>query len=102
MQVTRKSAWQEKQQGSQDGGRNARGADEPKVVLVTKEDEGWVVEIEEDSHRETYRTKAEAVQDARELARKIQPSELIIEKVDGRRRGSRSIRDSTVVSKRLA
>lgn len=53
------------------------------VILVTKEDKGWLVAIEGDGHRKTYSTKSEAVHHARELARNHQPSELIIEKVDG-------------------
>ncbi|QRK10923.1 DUF2188 domain-containing protein [Archangium violaceum] len=53
------------------------------VVLVTKEDEGWVVEFEDEGDREVFRTKSEAVQHARGLAREHEPAELIIEKVDG-------------------
>lgn len=63
--------------------REERGGGEWNVVLVTHEDDGWCVELEGDGHQKTYSTKADAVHHARELARRHQPAELVIEKVDG-------------------
>jgi hypothetical protein len=66
-----------------DGREGRSEGGEWNVVLVTKESDGWRVEMESDGHRKTYRTKADAVHHARELSRQHQPAELIIEKVDG-------------------
>ncbi|MBN1205257.1 MAG: DUF2188 domain-containing protein [Myxococcaceae bacterium] len=53
------------------------------TILVSKEEDGWHVGVEGDGHHKRYSTKADAVHHARELARRHQPAELIIEKVDG-------------------
>jgi hypothetical protein len=53
------------------------------VILVTREEDGWHISVEGDGHHKRYSTKADAVHHGRELARKHQPAELIIEKVDG-------------------
>jgi hypothetical protein len=54
------------------------------VVLVTKEDRGWAVALaDEDEVAQHHPTKAEAVRHARELAHMHEPSELVIERVDG-------------------
>jgi hypothetical protein len=58
-------------------------ADQTKTIVVSKNNGGWLVEIEDDDHRKTYHTKADAVHHARELARAHQPSELIIETAEG-------------------
>jgi uncharacterized protein DUF2188 len=68
-----------------EGDRAQRSGDREQTrhILVTRENGGWLVEIEEDNHRKTYHTKADAVHHARELARSHQSAELTIETADG-------------------
>jgi hypothetical protein len=73
-----------REQRRTDGHRQAsHDSNRQNTILVSKEENGWVVEIEDDGHRKAYRTKADAVHHARELARSRQPAELIIETVEG-------------------
>jgi len=53
------------------------------IVLVTKEDQGWCVEIDGEDRQRTYPNKADAVHHGHELAHRREPSELIIENVHG-------------------
>ena len=68
-------------------GRSEHGqhsdAGQTRHVVVTKENGGWVVELDEDDERKTYHTKADAVHHSRELARKHESAELIIENAEG-------------------
>jgi hypothetical protein len=63
--------------------KRPRADDERGVVLVSKVDQGWMIELDDEPQGKAFARKAEAVQRARELAHKNEPSELIIERVDG-------------------
>jgi hypothetical protein len=75
----------QKHEQRREGGHKQASSDSnhEQTILVSKEGNEWLVEIEHDGHRKTYRTKADAVHHARELARTRQPAELIIETVEG-------------------
>jgi hypothetical protein len=87
VRATREEA-SEREETSGAGGDEGRGGGttderEWNSVLVTHEDEGWVVELEGRAEGKTFARKAEAVQHARELARKHPPAELVIESSEG-------------------
>jgi hypothetical protein len=79
-----------------DSGRAARGSQRPApaaqhrhgkkqrtVVLVSQEERGWQVALDDGEDAQHYPTKAEAVRHGRELAHAHEPCELVIERVDG-------------------
>jgi hypothetical protein len=71
--------------GQARGRGRPRGEDAPEpAVLVIQQDGAWMVGLENDEGSlESYRTKAEALRHARELAEENAPTEILVETSEG-------------------
>lgn len=64
--------------------RTASRTDDPAVVHVTPDGEGWVVQVEHlDNGAVHFETKRDAVREGRTFARDHAPSRLVIHRQDG-------------------
>jgi hypothetical protein len=81
VRATREEQAEKDRAAASQGSEDEQG--EWNTVMVTHEDEGWVVELEGRAQGKTFPRKAEAVQHARELARSHPPAELVIESSEG-------------------